>query len=153
MNCKSVQNRLSAYVDRELGGDELLQIRAHISACPDCQAEADALRSLKFLLNGMGCPEPPEGLSERLSASVLRTRIEDSRGSFRITPLMFAGVAACSMLGTLLLINSGLGHRFFNGHSKASISEMANAPKSGFDAAFGSDSSAPIISAANFGPR
>ena len=153
MNCKSVQNRLSAYIDRELGGDELLQIRAHVSACPVCRAEAESIRALKSLLGGVACPEPPDGLAERLTASVLKTRIEESKPTFRFTPMMFAGVAACSMLGTLLFVNSGIGKRIINGHPKSNLPEVASSPRSGFDAAFGSDSRVPIISAANFGPR
>jgi len=151
MNCKSVQNRLSAYLDRELGGDELLQIRAHISSCRECRNEVDGLRALKSLLGGVSCPEPPEGLSERLTASMMKMRIEEPRKSFRVSALMFASVAACSMLATLLFLNYGFSRHLNAPNSRMSGSGIADSGSESIDPL--GDSVGPVISAANFGPR
>jgi hypothetical protein len=151
MNCKSVQSRLSAYLDRELGGDELLQMRAHMSVCRECRCEAEGLRVLKSLLGGIHCPEPPEDLQQKLTANMLRQRYEEPRKIVRVSALMFAGVTACSMLATLLVLNYGVSRhlsqtaaRGGNGQSQIAI-----------DGPFGGDGfgNAPILSAANFGPR
>ena len=152
MNCKSVQSRLSAYLDRELGGDELLQIRAHMSICRECQSEAEAIRALKALLGGIHCPEPPKDLAERLTANMLRQRYEDPRRTVRVSALMFAGVTACSILATLLVLSMGQGRR--PGPADANrfgVSSSSAVP----DGSFGGDGfgSGPILSAANFGPR
>ena len=153
MNCKSVQNRLSAYLDRELGGDELLQIRAHMSMCRECRCEADGLRTLKTLLGGIHCPEPPPDLPERLTASMLRQRFEEPRRTVRVSALMFAGVTACSMLATLLVLNYGFGRSSAQPtvHDQGQGSSVAFTSEGLFD----NDgfSNGPVISAANFGPR
>lgn len=149
MNCKTVQNRLSAYLDRELGGDELLQMRAHMSMCRECRCEAEGLRTLKSLLGGIECPEPPSDLPQRLTAAVLRQRFEEPRRTIRISALMFAGVTACSMLATLLVLNFG-----FGGHSAQTAIRSSDQASIGYGPFGGADSGdAPILSAANFGPR
>jgi len=153
MNCKSVQGRLSAYLDRELGGDELLQIRAHISMCRECRAEVDGLRALKSLLGGIQCPEPPDDLARRLTANVLRHRIEEPRHTLKFSALMFAGVTACSMLATLLALNYGLVHR--GGQPNVQANGMSSSAHQTSDGPFGGDGfgSGNVLSAANFGPR
>jgi anti-sigma factor RsiW len=152
MNCKTVQSRLSAYLDRELGGDELLQMRAHMSVCGECHCEAEGLRALKSLLGGIQCPEPPVDLPQRLTATVLRQRYEEPRRTVRFSALMFAGVTACSMLATLLVLNFALGGHANQaiGHDAGSSSAIRSDGPFGGDSGFGGG---PILSTANFGPR
>ncbi|MDR3689245.1 MAG: anti-sigma factor [Fimbriimonas sp.] len=152
MNCKSVQNRLSAYLDRELGGDELLQIRAHISTCRDCRAEADSLRALKCLLGGVSCPEPPEGLSDRLTANMMKLRHEEPRKTLRVSALMFASVTACSMLATLLIVNYGIGRHLNAPNSNGGQSGLGVASNANAEV-LTTEPVGPVISVANFGPR
>ena len=147
MNCRSVRNRLSAYLDRELGGDELLQMRAHISSCSDCRIEVDNLRALKALLGGVQCPEPPADLADRLTAKILQQRVEEPKRTFRVSALMFAGVTACSMLATLAFY--GIARNSMNGGSTNRSQDSAIVT---IDDGF-TGTGAPIISAANFGPR
>jgi anti-sigma factor RsiW len=72
MNCKSVQNYLSAYLDGELSGSEGLAVREHLSQCHECESEARHLRTLKELLRGLPVYEPSEGFEERLVSNVVR---------------------------------------------------------------------------------
>jgi len=71
MQCSKVQLQLSAYIDAELSGDEMLSIREHLRACPDCAAVEHAERSTKSLLSSMKSHDPSEYLEERLVNSVL----------------------------------------------------------------------------------
>lgn len=106
MNCKSVQNRLSAYIDRELTGTEMLSVRAHLSVCEMCRIEEDGLRRLKQVLLASPAPEPPADLADRLTAAILSDRKEvRERVPFRVPAFAFAGVAACSMAATFLVIS------------------------------------------------
>src|SRR5436305_5525578 len=57
MNCGRVSNQLSAYVDRELTGAEMLQIRSHIGGCDSCRAEYEALALMKMLLGRLRTPD------------------------------------------------------------------------------------------------
>jgi anti-sigma factor RsiW len=60
--------RLTALVDGELGHDERDRALAHLAACDQCRAEADALRALKRRLRAMGDAFPAESLLKRLQA-------------------------------------------------------------------------------------
>ncbi len=47
-------DRLSAFVDGELGHDERDRLLVHLAACRDCRAEAAALRALKRRVGALG---------------------------------------------------------------------------------------------------
>ncbi|MEV4556142.1 zf-HC2 domain-containing protein [Kitasatospora sp. NPDC049285] len=61
-------DRLSAYLDGELGHDARERVQAHLATCPDCLAEADEARSVKRMLTGTGTPGPSAALMARLMA-------------------------------------------------------------------------------------
>lgn len=111
MNCKTVQARLSAYLDRELSGDELLRMRAHLAECEECRLEESQLRTLKSMLGEMSAPEPPDDLAERLCAGVLCHRgdarhVWNTRSSF----MAFMAITACSMLFTVIALEYSAQH-------------------------------------------
>ena len=58
MNCGRVSNQLSAYIDRELTGAEILSIRSHLGGCDPCRAEYEALNRMKTMLGRLQPPEP-----------------------------------------------------------------------------------------------
>jgi predicted anti-sigma-YlaC factor YlaD len=106
MNCNSVQTRLSAYLDRELTGSELLDLRAHLAECRECRAEETELRNLKTMLGGLEAPQPSDDLCDRLCCAVLQeARKSDSRWTWRRSVLTFGTVAAASMLVTFFILS------------------------------------------------
>ncbi|MEU1419115.1 zf-HC2 domain-containing protein [Kitasatospora sp. NPDC005751] len=60
--------RLSAFVDGELGHDSRDRVQAHLATCPQCLAEADEGRAVKHLLTRTGTPGPSSALMSRLMA-------------------------------------------------------------------------------------
>ena len=156
MNCKSVQNRLSAYVDRELTGAEMLSVRAHLSICEMCRIEEDGLRRLKQVLAASPAPEPPADLADRLMASILADRKpEPARPKWRLNGLAFAGIAACSMAVTYVTLSVLQGQGGPSGPVSAGKGSRANvafeverdqAMMAGTDATGG----VPIISASTY---
>ena len=72
MNCRRVSNLLSAYLDTELAGTEMLDIRDHLSRCPSCAREHEGLRQTKRLLGALALrlPETGDGFEARLRQSV-----------------------------------------------------------------------------------
>lgn len=60
--------RLSAFVDGELGHDSRERVQAHLATCPECLAEADEGRAVKHLLTHTGTPGPSTMLMSRLLA-------------------------------------------------------------------------------------
>jgi anti-sigma factor RsiW len=156
MNCKTVQNRLSSYLDRELPAEDLMEVRAHLHDCAQCQEEERALRTLKSLLSGARTPEPPADLAERLTAAVMAEREPVvSRRGFRLSTFSFASVAVCSMALTFVVLSAV---RPSEVAPSASVTSKPNgslaleiqrdmAFTSGTDATMGS----PLISVANGG--
>ncbi|MFJ4676243.1 MULTISPECIES: anti-sigma factor family protein [unclassified Kitasatospora] len=60
--------RLSGYLDGELGHDARERVQAHLATCPDCLAEAEQARSVKRALSEAGTPGPSAALMARLMA-------------------------------------------------------------------------------------
>jgi anti-sigma factor RsiW len=58
--------RLTALVDGELGHDERDRVLAHLAACDECRAEAEAQRRLKQRLRSLGDAAPSPDLLTRL---------------------------------------------------------------------------------------
>ncbi|MFI6443203.1 zf-HC2 domain-containing protein [Kitasatospora sp. NPDC050543] len=61
-------DRLSAFVDGELGHDTRDRVQAHLATCPQCLAEADEGRAVKHLLTHTVTPAPSSTLMARLLA-------------------------------------------------------------------------------------
>ena len=62
MSC--LGERLTALVDGELGHEERDRALAHLAVCDRCRSEADALRSLKGRLRGLGAVPPRDGADD-----------------------------------------------------------------------------------------
>ncbi|WP_051731598.1 anti-sigma factor family protein [Kitasatospora phosalacinea] len=61
-------DRLSGYLDGELGHDDRERVQAHLATCPDCLAEAEQARSVKRALSQADTPGPSAALMARLMA-------------------------------------------------------------------------------------
>ena len=66
MSCRRVESLLSAFVDSELTGFEMLSIKRHLSECSRCEAEYESIASLKRLLNSLPISRPSTELSTSL---------------------------------------------------------------------------------------
>lgn len=72
MNCHRVTSLISAYVDGELAGVEMLEIRRHLSGCADCAQEYEELRMMKLAIARLGSVAPREDF-----AASLMMRLDD----------------------------------------------------------------------------
>ena len=72
---------LNAYLDGELRGARLQQVEAHLSECPDCQAELEGLDRLSVLLHQVPAPEftPPERFATEVNLLLPQERTRTSR--------------------------------------------------------------------------
>ncbi|MEN6520272.1 MAG: zf-HC2 domain-containing protein [Armatimonadota bacterium] len=67
MNCRRVSNLISAYIDGELTGVEMLEIRRHLDECQSCTLQYESLRNVKQRLSRLAYAEPLAGLADRIS--------------------------------------------------------------------------------------
>ena len=85
MSCNTVQAKLSAYLDGEISGVEMQQIRQHVNACASCQEEFNTLRSVQSALRDLpATPEPPDFLVEKIHRSVAASRPSYLRLAFLV---------------------------------------------------------------------
>ena len=72
MNCRKVNQLLSAYMDSELPGIEHRQIRSHLAACSPCRDEYEALLQTKRLLAGLQILAPRPDFAAEISRNIER---------------------------------------------------------------------------------
>lgn len=102
MTCRNVRNKLSAYIDGELTGSEMLAIRSHIAQCPECDREERSQRAFKRLLGAMPCVEPPSGLEDRLLTAIRKEQKSTASWWPQIKMAsLTAGAAATAMFAIL----------------------------------------------------
>lgn len=103
MNCGNVQNSLSAYIDRELTGEQMLSIRAHINRCPRCAQEHQELSALKAELVQLPSMEPRAELEREILQAINREDSESRpvRLSFRSLGSLVATSAVAAALALL----------------------------------------------------
>ncbi|QYK52183.1 MAG: zf-HC2 domain-containing protein [Fimbriimonadaceae bacterium] len=61
---------LSAYIDREMTGEEAYLMREHISQCASCELEFEELRRVKHILSTLPSVEPSDDLLDQVKATV-----------------------------------------------------------------------------------
>jgi hypothetical protein len=66
VNCRATRSLISAYIDSELTGEQMLSIRRHLSDCDECRAEHHRFVSVKRLLSRLPDQDPPAYLVENL---------------------------------------------------------------------------------------
>jgi anti-sigma factor RsiW len=103
VNCRFVQERLSAFIDRELSNADHYLVRAHLASCDGCKAEETDLRHLKNLLTSVAVPEPSSDFEQRLVDSIHRNASPARFSPIRFAgpALVFASIAAISMVAAL----------------------------------------------------
>jgi anti-sigma factor RsiW len=65
--------RLSSFLDDELSDDVALELTHHVTACPRCRAELEALRTTRGALRTLPDLEAPARASEARSLGRMRT--------------------------------------------------------------------------------
>lgn len=75
-DCKKNFERISEYLDGELGPDACRQIERHLMACPECLDCFDALKKSIALCRKSTREEIPQDMRERL-----RLKLRDCFGS------------------------------------------------------------------------
>jgi len=72
VNCRRVRSLLSAYIDYELTGHEMLALRDHLSHCRECRDEHYSLKTMKYLLSALPEKEPNPEWVVYLAESISR---------------------------------------------------------------------------------
>jgi anti-sigma factor RsiW len=71
MTCSDLQDRLAALLAGEVPAEEMVLLRRHLAACPDCRREYALLSRAEEFLRTWSLPEPDEALTTRTFQLVL----------------------------------------------------------------------------------
>jgi hypothetical protein len=85
MSCHRVQNSISEFLDRRLGGDERIRVAQHLAECRECAAHLEELSSLRERLMSQPLAPVPQRLQTQLQVIASRQRARSN--STRTLPL------------------------------------------------------------------
>jgi len=101
MKCREVRDRLSAFADGELEGDERKAIASHLEHCDSCSHEYGELLRLADLLSSLETVEPPPYLWQRVIQRVAKP--ERTTLWERVAhKFVYAPVAAAILIGVFV---------------------------------------------------
>ncbi len=78
--CKSVQAKISEYLDGRMTGREMQRVSAHLDECRECAREFLTLRQNQSALASLGPVPEPEDLLLRVRVAVSRERARSRKG-------------------------------------------------------------------------
>jgi hypothetical protein len=105
--------RLSAFVDGDLPGSELGQVRQHVEACQECALRAEELRALARAARTLDVPEAPPTLWPAIAGALAR---EDDRSVARerrwdrwlsLRPLGIGALAGAAAAAAIVFVAGG----------------------------------------------
>ncbi len=115
MNCQKVQSLISAYLDGELNGQDMLAIRYHLSDCPECSGEYESLLAIKRTFGKLLPRRPADDLASRICSRLVDVRVPFHvrvsaavRSYFRAFPsTVRVSAAGIAVIAGLLMIRGG----------------------------------------------
>ncbi len=75
MNCRQTQELISAYLDQEMTGQQMLEMCAHLRVCPDCARECRETGEMRRLLRALLPPSLPTEAERRLAERLTRPEV------------------------------------------------------------------------------
>lgn len=130
MNCREVQESLSAYFDRELSEDTRREMDAHLAGCESCGGELRGFAGLSNLVRQAPGPAVPGDLWTRLEAEMnvrtsgvsLASRARARRPTARLLALAASLLAVAVGVAVWYRTTGGAGHR----HAVANLDQYAS---------------------------
>ncbi|MFT3879963.1 MAG: FecR domain-containing protein [Gemmatales bacterium] len=105
MNCDSIQPLLSAWMDRELSRDQVVQVEQHLAGCVACKALLEDMQRLDQQLRAK-LPSPPDEVQQLIDSTLIAVRrdvVPYQQRPWRAIALAIASAAAGFLLAVVLL--------------------------------------------------
>jgi Putative zinc-finger len=81
MDCSSVKERVSDYLDDVVSADERRMLERHLKGCQDCALESERYSQLRLKLRSLPKRVPPQELTTRLRVVASKVRVESFGGA------------------------------------------------------------------------
>lgn len=79
MECRSIEEKLSAYLENQLSSEEKRQVAEHLKTCAKCSLSLNDLKKIVAYTQGLEEIEPPPWLAQKVMARV-REEAESKKG-------------------------------------------------------------------------
>ena len=70
MECRSIEEKLSAYLENQLSSEEKMQVAEHLKTCAKCSLSLNDLKKTVAYTQGLEEIEPPPWLARTVMARV-----------------------------------------------------------------------------------
>ncbi len=105
MNCRQIQDQLSAYIDGELSDDQASRVAAHLETCADCHRLHREIAAVVAELHSLPEAPAPASVAANVMAEVRRTGAAPSGNVIRLNRLVAAAAAVLvAMAGTFVIM-------------------------------------------------
>lgn len=94
------KNKIGAFYDGEIAGEEFEEVKKHIRQCPDCSAEMLHLKNISNMIQNAFVPECPSTVEIHLRKSLIAL---SDQSLFRMAEILAAAALVLFMIGSLLL--------------------------------------------------
>jgi anti-sigma factor RsiW len=147
MRCRRIQERLSAYQDGEIAGEERRRIAAHMEGCPACRSAYAELKQAWQSLEKIPEIEAAPGFEKRLAEKIMAIPKARERWRFpwvswgdqwRLAPAMALGVA---LIG--IALGAYLGNLLVGGGSPTAFTQAGTSQTGGEIHSFRAFAAAP----------
>lgn len=69
MKCKEIMDKIDAYLEKELGKDELIEFEDHLRGCRNCQMELESIKKcINWMKNAFRAEKPPSEIKKMVFA-------------------------------------------------------------------------------------
>jgi len=135
MRCRRIQERLSAYQDGEIAGEERSRIAGHLEGCPACRSAYAELEQAWQLLEKITEIDAAPGFEKRLAEKIRALPEPRSRWRFpwaawgiqwRLAPAMALGVAVIG-----ITLGAYLGNLLVGGGSQTAFTQAGSSQTGG----------------------
>ena len=129
MKCSDVQDRLSAYYDRELSAESQAKMTRHLAGCESCAAEFAEFKDVTRAVSRMREPKVPSSVWDGLSAELANAELDDSskqqpasaqqapRHKWKSSRALALAASVLLMLGFGYWMNRGMDHPHSDNHA------------------------------------
>ena len=102
MNCETMEELLSAYIDGETSEEEQQAVEQHVASCASCRAMLQDFSTAQTLLRTLPVLEAPQGFRQRVTGRV-EQRSRSWMWNWKLMPRFAFGTVALLMIGAGIL--------------------------------------------------
>lgn len=103
MNCEKYSRWISLYIDRQLDGQDLIELEKHISLCDSCRDEVVILQEIMDDMKDLKAINPPEKFHNELMGKINAISNPRNKWNFNLNLKLASAVAAVFIIAAFFI--------------------------------------------------